>query len=136
MLVAGNGRGWWQVVSHLLHSPGIIFNTSFHRFVTEWPDQLLFLKLRISHSTPEMKSFFIRTALSGILLSSSALARYGLSPDSIPLLTKTVDYTFHTICDEFHNPAPVPMFDEAVSLNLAVREFEIELTSNRNSPVS
>lgn len=67
-----------------------------------------------------MKLFSFTTAISSALLFSSALARYGLSPDTIPLLTKTIDYTFHTICDEFHNPVPTPMFDEAKLASIIV----------------
>ncbi|KAL8721239.1 MAG: hypothetical protein Q9225_002051, partial [Loekoesia sp. 1 TL-2023] len=59
-----------------------------------------------------MKLFSTCAALSSTLFFSSTLARYGLSPDTIPMLTRTVDYTFHTICDNFHNPVPSPMFDE------------------------
>ncbi|KAL8677280.1 MAG: hypothetical protein Q9186_006291 [Xanthomendoza sp. 1 TL-2023] len=59
-----------------------------------------------------MKLSSIVAALSSSLLYSSAFARYGLNPDSIPMLTKTVDYTFHSICDDYHNPVPTPLFDE------------------------
>ena len=61
-----------------------------------------------------MISLSFRAALSSALLFSSALARYGISPDTIPMLTRTVDYTFHTICNDFHNPVPPQMFDETV----------------------
>ncbi|KAL8749088.1 MAG: hypothetical protein Q9199_007909 [Rusavskia elegans] len=69
-----------------------------------------------------MKESSVVLALSSTLLFSSALARYGLDPDSIPLLTRTVDYTFHSICDDFHNPVPTPLFDE---LGLAKTIFGI-----------
>lgn len=61
-----------------------------------------------------MKQSSVVVALSSTLLFSSVLARYGLNPDSIPMLTRTVDYTFHSICDDFHNPVPTPLFDELV----------------------
>ncbi|KAL9047710.1 MAG: hypothetical protein Q9206_006537, partial [Seirophora lacunosa] len=50
---------------------------------------------------------------SSTLLLSSVLARRGLSPDDIPLLTRTVKFTFIQICDEVQNPTPQPMFNEA-----------------------
>ncbi|KAL9598020.1 MAG: hypothetical protein Q9219_004776 [cf. Caloplaca sp. 3 TL-2023] len=59
-----------------------------------------------------MKFASFGIALSSASLVSPVFARIGLSPDAVPLLTRTVDYTFHTICNDFHNPVPSPMFDE------------------------
>ncbi|KAL8864004.1 MAG: hypothetical protein Q9198_010164, partial [Flavoplaca austrocitrina] len=69
-----------------------------------------------------MKQTIIFTALSSSLLYSSVIARYGLSPDDIPMLTRTVDYTFHSICDNYHNPVPTPLFNE---LGLARTVFDL-----------
>ncbi|KAL9008417.1 MAG: hypothetical protein Q9173_006452 [Seirophora scorigena] len=56
---------------------------------------------------------------SGTLLFSSVLARRGLSPDDIPLFTRTVKFTFIQICDEVQNPTPQPMFNEAKNCSRA-----------------
>ncbi|KAL8978973.1 MAG: hypothetical protein Q9205_005589, partial [Flavoplaca limonia] len=69
-----------------------------------------------------MKQTIIVTALSSSILYSSVFARYGLNPDDIPMLTRTVDYTFHSICDNYHNPVPTPMFNE---LGLARTIFDL-----------
>ena len=45
-------------------------------------------------------------------LAPSAIARRGLSPSSLGLLTRGTDYTFHSICADFHNPDIY--FDEMV----------------------
>lgn len=47
-------------------------------------------------------------------LATAASARRGLSPSSLPLLTRGTDYTFHSICADFHNPDIY--FDEMVIL--------------------
>ncbi|KAL8853667.1 MAG: hypothetical protein Q9221_001478 [Calogaya cf. arnoldii] len=59
-----------------------------------------------------MKQSPLLAALSIPLLFSSVLARHGLDPESIPMLTRTIDYTFHSICNDYHNPVPIPLFDE------------------------
>ncbi|KAL8824803.1 MAG: hypothetical protein Q9170_008034, partial [Blastenia crenularia] len=74
-----------------------------------------------------MKSFSISAALSSLLLVSPTLARYGLSPDAVPLLTRTVDYTFHSICDDFHNPVPAPITYEAQELAKTILAFTNDL---------
>ncbi|KAL8922053.1 MAG: hypothetical protein Q9172_003736, partial [Xanthocarpia lactea] len=63
-----------------------------------------------------MKRSSVYAALSNSLLFPYVFARYGLNPDSIPLLTRTFDYTFHSICDDYHNPVPTPLFDEQQGL--------------------
>ncbi|KAL8889688.1 MAG: hypothetical protein Q9192_005981 [Flavoplaca navasiana] len=69
-----------------------------------------------------MKQTIFFTALSSSILYSSVFARYGLNPDDIPMLTRTVDYTFHSICDNYHNPVPTPVFNE---LGLARTIFDL-----------
>ncbi|KAL8914986.1 MAG: hypothetical protein Q9171_000426 [Xanthocarpia ochracea] len=59
-----------------------------------------------------MKRSSVYAALSSTLLFPYVFARYGLNPDSIPMLTRTIDYTFRSICDDYHNPVPTPLFDE------------------------
>ncbi|KAL8645814.1 MAG: hypothetical protein Q9226_007131 [Calogaya cf. arnoldii] len=73
-------------------------------------------------SKPKMKHTSLFAALSIPLLFSSVLARHGLDPDSIPMLTRTIDYTFHSICNDYQNPVPIPLFDE---LGLAKTIFGI-----------
>ncbi|KAL8644959.1 MAG: hypothetical protein Q9210_006981, partial [Variospora velana] len=60
-----------------------------------------------------MKLLSVYAVAGSSLLVSSVLARRGLSPDTIPPLTRTVKYTFIQICDEVQNPTPQPMFNEA-----------------------
>ncbi|KAL8664367.1 MAG: hypothetical protein Q9168_007919 [Polycauliona sp. 1 TL-2023] len=72
-----------------------------------------------------MKDPSIFTALSSTLLFSSALARYGLNPDDISMLTRTVDYTFHSICNDFHNPVPIAAFDEQVPISLSFIQLSV-----------
>ena len=45
-------------------------------------------------------------------------ARRGLNPSSLSLLTRGTDYTFHSICADFHNPDIY--FDEMVLFALSL----------------
>ncbi|KAL8754817.1 MAG: hypothetical protein Q9184_004998 [Pyrenodesmia sp. 2 TL-2023] len=60
-----------------------------------------------------MRPSSISAVLCSGLLLSPVLARYGLTPDTVPLLTRTIKYTFLEICEGFQNPTPEPMFNEA-----------------------
>ncbi|KAI4181501.1 MAG: hypothetical protein LQ346_006767, partial [Caloplaca aetnensis] len=60
-----------------------------------------------------MKTSSIYAVLGSSFLVSPVFARYGLTPDTIPPLTRTVKYTFLEICEGFQNPTPEPMFNEA-----------------------
>lgn len=52
-----------------------------------------------------------------------ATARRGLNPGSLPLLTRGTDYTFHSICEDFHYPDL--FFDELVLFPLHSPPFPL-----------
>jgi len=49
-------------------------------------------------------SFLSVALFSFVSFTPMVIARRGLSPSSLSLLTRGTDYTFHSICADFHNP--------------------------------